>query len=147
MNQQTQTEQMRNVRSNHLITHDGKTRCISEWVEITGIPKDTLRLRLGNSKWSVEKAMTTPVRKLRRLLTFCNETHPISVWSKIIGVNRDTLQRRLDKQGWSLKRALLTPSRNASFKKHQGHVNGIKPSHNLRRDMAAGAPAFAFAEL
>lgn len=59
----TYTAQSRNKRSNHLIEYNGKKMCITEWSEKTGIRKDTLRRRLVNYKWPVEKALTTPVNR------------------------------------------------------------------------------------
>lgn len=48
--------QSRNRSTNHLITWNNKTYCISEWEQITGLPIRN-RLKLG---WSIEKTMTTP---------------------------------------------------------------------------------------
>ncbi len=54
-------EQQRNRRTNKLLTMNGETRCMEEWVEITGLPRSTLDCRLKRG-WSVEKALTTPLR-------------------------------------------------------------------------------------
>ncbi len=61
----TDTEQQRNTRRNHSVTYNGKTQCIAAWAEEYGINDGTLRsrLRLG---WSIEKALTTPVKKRRK---------------------------------------------------------------------------------
>jgi len=60
----TSTEQARNRRSNHTLTHDGRTQCVQAWAEECGINKVTLlcRIRAG---WSVSKAVSTPPRKYR----------------------------------------------------------------------------------
>ncbi len=55
----TKKEQGRNRRTNHLVEHSGKTLCIKEWSEITGLPKGVIRQRL-EAGWSPEKALTTP---------------------------------------------------------------------------------------
>jgi len=52
----TKKEQARNRRTNRLLTVNGETRCLSEWSEITGIPKTTLRLRLERG-WPPERAV------------------------------------------------------------------------------------------
>lgn len=59
----THTEQMQNKRTNVLLTLQGKTQCLTQWVRDTGIKRGTIekRLELG---WSHEKILTTPVRKL-----------------------------------------------------------------------------------
>lgn len=46
----------------HYITFNGETHDISEWAEILGIRKNTLQWMIRHG-WSVEKALTTPVRK------------------------------------------------------------------------------------
>ncbi len=62
----TKKQQMRNKRDNHLITFEGKTRCMAEWSEIFNINYNTLQYRL-NHRWSIQKALITPVRKKRVL--------------------------------------------------------------------------------
>lgn len=59
------TVQGRNSRHNRRITFNGQTKCLIEWVEATGINADAIygRLALG---WSVERALTTPVRQMKR---------------------------------------------------------------------------------
>lgn len=57
----TQTEQARNKRSNHLLTFNGKTLCVSEWANVVGISAGTLYGRLKNG-WDIKEALTTPVR-------------------------------------------------------------------------------------
>jgi hypothetical protein len=58
----TQTEQMRNVRSNKLLTSNGKTQCITEWAEELNIPHYIIRNRI-KAKWDVDTALYTPVAK------------------------------------------------------------------------------------
>lgn len=48
------------VEPNHMLTFNGVTKCIAEWVEITGLPFPTIRNRIVRGKWSVERALTTP---------------------------------------------------------------------------------------
>ena len=55
-------EQMRNTRSNHLLTYNGDTKTMAEWAEITGIPYSTLKQRINKYNYSVEKALTKPVK-------------------------------------------------------------------------------------
>lgn len=61
----TVTEQARNKSNNVLISHNGATRCVSEWAAIVGIGCHVLygRLRRG---WSATDALTTPVNGRRR---------------------------------------------------------------------------------
>lgn len=57
----TRTRNMRNKRSNRLLTYGGETYCVAEWAEKKGMQMRTLhqRLRLG---WSVADALERPVR-------------------------------------------------------------------------------------
>ena len=57
----TMLEQQRNKKSNHIVNLYGVGRTISEWAEITGISKTTIRARLANG-WTDEAALTIRVR-------------------------------------------------------------------------------------
>lgn len=59
----TKGEQNQNRRSAHLISFDGATHSITEWAEIVGIPAKTIGARLREEGWSVERALTEPVRQ------------------------------------------------------------------------------------
>ncbi len=54
-------QQSRNMRTNRLVTFDGKTATVSEWAQVTGISAQTLTSRLN--RWTVEEALSTPVVK------------------------------------------------------------------------------------
>lgn len=54
----TRHEQARNKRNNKMLTHDGKTLCLQEWSEVTGIDVGTLGSRLNRLGWSVADALT-----------------------------------------------------------------------------------------
>ena len=59
----THTEQMRNTRNNHMITHIGITMCMKEWSEHLGIRYGLLNSRINVLKWPVERALTEPVKE------------------------------------------------------------------------------------
>lgn len=58
----TKVSQARNRRNNRLLTHQGVTRTVAEWAEVTGITVSALNQRLNVYKWPVERALTEPVR-------------------------------------------------------------------------------------
>jgi hypothetical protein len=58
----TKGEQSRNTTRNHKVTFNKETMTLSEWSRKMGMSASTLRFRLIHG-WSVEKALTTPVRK------------------------------------------------------------------------------------
>jgi len=62
----TKTEQARNMRVNHLITYRGKTQCLPIWAEQFGISENALRTRLRVLGWSIEKALTTPIKRYKK---------------------------------------------------------------------------------
>ncbi len=59
------SEQNRNKRSNHMLTHNGESLCLEDWAERTGIQNSTIRMRL-KSGYSAEEALTLPVGGKRR---------------------------------------------------------------------------------
>ena len=56
--------QARNRRNNRYITLDGTTKCLVEWLAIKGIRTSTYTERRCRG-WSAERALTTPVRRLK----------------------------------------------------------------------------------
>lgn len=56
--------QARNTRHNRRISIGGVTKCVSEWAETMGLPRETIYRRLS-SGWSDEAAVTTPHRSRR----------------------------------------------------------------------------------
>ena len=53
--------QARNRRNNHLITHNGTTKNLEEWAELTGISASTIRHRLKRG-WPINKTLEKPTR-------------------------------------------------------------------------------------
>ena len=62
----TRIENCNNRRDNLLVDWRGESLTVPEWARRTGIGKHTLWQRLFRCGWSVERAMTTPVRQRRR---------------------------------------------------------------------------------
>lgn len=60
----TPLEQANNARSNIPLTHNGQTMNLTEWAREMGIKKITLYDRIHKLGWSVERALTTPTRKM-----------------------------------------------------------------------------------
>lgn len=58
----TYKQQNRNRRNNKLIEFNGEVKCLSEWAECVGIKTHTLLFRL-NAGWSIDSALTIPVRQ------------------------------------------------------------------------------------
>jgi len=62
----TSKQNSRNKRNNCLILFDGKFKCIAAWAEETKVPYYVLHQRIYKYGWSAEKALTTPVRKIKK---------------------------------------------------------------------------------
>ena len=62
----TQRTQMRNTRVNQRYTHDGKSLLLIEWSELTGVPLERIRGRLGLG-WPFDLALTLPKNARPRL--------------------------------------------------------------------------------
>lgn len=56
----THREQNRNTSGNHRVTFNGRTMCITEWADETGIRAKVIGARI-NGGWSVGRALTTPL--------------------------------------------------------------------------------------
>lgn len=61
----TRPEQAKNRRSNVRITYQGRTMILADWAREIGIGEHCLRQRIFILKWSIEKSLTTPLKKLR----------------------------------------------------------------------------------
>lgn len=59
--------QQRNRGNNRKVEYDGKSLCLTEWSEVTGIHPKTIAYRL-NSGWSIEETLTKPKGKYSRKL-------------------------------------------------------------------------------
>lgn len=59
----TPEEQANNRRNNHLITFKGETKTLSQFAKEHGLKPGRLRVRLVRDKFSVKKALTTPLKK------------------------------------------------------------------------------------
>jgi hypothetical protein len=54
----TRAEQSRNTSRNRNFTHEGETKCLSDWADVSGIAMTTLHRRLGLG-WDIGRAITT----------------------------------------------------------------------------------------
>ena len=58
----TQKEQQNNKSTNHLLTYNGETKTMTQWADEYRMNFHTLKERIKRG-WTVEKALTTPVKK------------------------------------------------------------------------------------
>lgn len=62
----TRTENCSNRRDNVFVEWHGESLTVPEWARRVGIKKHTIHQRLNKLGWDVERALTTPVRRMRR---------------------------------------------------------------------------------
>lgn len=62
----TRIEQNNNKRTNHLLTYQGKTMNITQWSKYLNISRGVLNARIFRYNWSIEKVLSTPVRKFKK---------------------------------------------------------------------------------
>ena len=55
--------QMNHMRRNHLITYEGRTQTLTEWAREIGMLPTTLDARINKYHWSIEEALTIPVKQ------------------------------------------------------------------------------------
>lgn len=58
----TPKENNRNTRANRIIEYNGVSKCLSEWTEELGVYQNLIVERIDRLGWTVEKALTTPVK-------------------------------------------------------------------------------------
>lgn len=58
----TNKQNTNNTRRNRILTYNGENHTMSEWCEILGVKLQTLSARIYRG-WSVEDAITKPIRK------------------------------------------------------------------------------------
>ena len=59
----TDIQQANNKRNNHVVTYQGKSFTLAEWAKELNISYTALKQRINKLGWSIEQALTTPVRK------------------------------------------------------------------------------------
>ena len=62
----TDEEQRLNTRRNRFLTYRGSTRTVKEWANLKGIPYSVLSSRINRYGWTVEKALETERRLVRK---------------------------------------------------------------------------------
>jgi hypothetical protein len=90
-----------------MLEHDGQTLPLQQWAKLVGVAGTTIhnRLRAG---WSVERALTTPADRVRRI-EWNGESRTVAEWSKVLGISKGVLHARLGQMGWPVEKAFTTP--------------------------------------
>jgi hypothetical protein len=59
----TKKEQARNRRSSRLVTLNGETRTLAEWIEVLNLKRTTVSDRIYKRNWTPERALTEPINR------------------------------------------------------------------------------------
>lgn len=62
----TSAEQSRNTRRTRMLTFNGETMCLKDWADRLGCHYLRLHYRLGKQGWTIERTLTTPMRRLNK---------------------------------------------------------------------------------
>jgi hypothetical protein len=100
------------------VTHQGATKTLLEWSEITGIPWETIHDRLQR-KWTVEDTLTLTAKpradrfyrprvSKHAVVIYNGDAKTLLEWSASTGINWKTIYDRLDR-GWKVEKAIATP--------------------------------------
>lgn len=76
-----------------LLTYNNETKPLQEWAEQVGINADTLRGRINDDGWTVEKALTTPARDLSTNIEINGITLEQQEWLKYLKITRQALHK------------------------------------------------------
>lgn len=64
----TKIEQANNKRSNRMLYHNGVYKTVSEWAKVLNLPVYLIEDRVNKLGWSVEEALTLPIRNRKEVL-------------------------------------------------------------------------------
>ena len=106
--------QRRNKRNNVWLEFDGKRLTLEDWSKLTEISTGTLRQRLFDYHWTLQRALTEPPgtqRSSNRWITYQGKIKTTAEWSRHLGIGYQTLQTRLNTLQWPVEKALATPVR------------------------------------
>jgi len=56
-------QQMNNMRRNRIINWNGRSQTVAQWANELGIKSEIIRARIDNYGWTLDAAMTTPIRR------------------------------------------------------------------------------------
>jgi hypothetical protein len=118
----TRLQQGRNTGRSRWVEYRGEVKCLSEWVEILGIPRHVAWNRIAIKHMSPEEAFNTPWGP--KLYAFGGQALTLKEWSRRTGIGYQTLVFRL-KHGWTFEQAVtVTPKLGQKVRKVPGEGPG-----------------------
>lgn len=101
----TIVEQRNNMRSNVVITHNGKTQNLKQWATELGISYRMICTRYEVGK-SVDEILSTKVRCSRRYVEYNGVKKSVHDWAEFFGINQDVLSARFKRVNYDLEEVI-----------------------------------------
>lgn len=92
------SKQARNRSTTFWVIYQGRKMSLAEAAELAGLPYKQVHYRIKKMGWTVEKALSKPLKRKSDLHIKCDE----------LGLNYNTVYNRI-RMGWSEEDALATP--------------------------------------
>lgn len=102
---ETNSEQCRNQRKNHLVYYNGNWMTIAELAEKTGRSPKLLQHRIAYQKLMPEEAVRRPIEGGSIFIEWKGEYHSLSTWAKKLKMSVQTLYSRIYKLGWCVDKS------------------------------------------
>lgn len=101
----TLKEQANNKTNNHFVTYKGKTQSLKKWAEELDLNYNTIRQRLNQYHFSVEKTFEIKDNLRLKMIEYNGKKQSLSAWCKELKLNYDKVKQRLNKLNWSVEKS------------------------------------------
>lgn len=112
---------------------NGKLYTINELHEISGIRKETLRLRLNYYHWTVEDTINTSTVTC---ISYNGQTKTIKEWSRELGIKECTIWNKIINKKLSFESLFKTPYRLFEYKGNMYKISDIAKMAGINYDRA-----------
>ena len=112
---------------------NGKLYTINELHEISGIRKETLRLRLNHYHWTVEDAINTSTVTC---ISYNGQTKTIKEWSKELGIKECTIWNKIRNKKLPFESLFKTPYRLFEYKGNMYKISDVAKMVGINYDRA-----------
>lgn len=112
---------------------NGKLYTINELHEISGIRKETLRLRLNHYHWTVEDAINTSTVTC---ISYNGQTKTIKEWSKELGIKECTIRNKIINKKLPFESLFKTPYRLFEYKGNMYKISDVAKMVGINYDRA-----------
>lgn len=101
--------QANNKRNTRYVEFNDQDITLSDFSDITGIGKNTIRDRMKRMGMTPEEIANTPIDDFQKKITVDGATDTLTNFCEMYHRNRELVRDRIFKQGWDPKIALTTP--------------------------------------